>query len=980
MKRSIIKRLTATFVLAVTLCMVLFMTSYAEESVVFSAVELQENYTIGDVLEIPTVTASVGEQTYKTQSTLFRPDGIATSSTKETLSIPGKYILRYSAFVGAKEYRSEHTFIVNAPLFETEKKSATATYNAELGAIALTMDNKTKFLYNGIIDLTDNDTSSPLIELYNVADVTGEKNFGQVMIVLTDLEDEKNTVYIRINESDGFGQYEYPNYTSYASVSLGGTNSFRGKDGTRLHINNQYGTPVRFSYCNLGVNGATPENDRVQVYWDYNEKQVLIYSSSAPSYGGVVVDFDSTDCYKDFWEGFSNGKCRLSVYATSMYKTDAKIFITNIDGHDLSLETTVDTKAPELIVDAPETITKGIVGYNYPVFSYTTRDDNGVKTSTVNVYYNYHSDHPASITIKDGTVKPPYAGKYTLVYRSEDFYGNVAEKIIDFSVDSVGVASPLTIDVSGEYSDCLAGEIIPVISSTVSYSPVYGSVTEKVVASCNGSSFDITGLDSFMPTIVGEWTITYLVTDTLGRTSGCSKQFVASVNSTPVFLDEDFSMLPAYFVSGTTYKLPARNATLFGTQVSEIPAQIKYNIDGTVKNVEGEEFTPVIDDRSSDVTIIYYVDGAELSVTRSVVNPYEGTTLDLVRLFPVIGGSADISSGDKGVSFLATTDFAADYLNQIIYSKLQIGMNIKSASDVMFTLTDAENANRQMTLSFSGENGKYDMYINGVRTDSVARSSISIKFNGSSVTVNSSTYSIKKYLDGSDFTGFESGRVYVRVSMTEGSSIDLDRIGNQALLNATGDFIDPMLWVDENIDLYVSLNAVITLPEAFAYDAISGICPVTVTARLNGKYLMTDDGREIKDIPYEPGIEVALSQYGNCFITYKTVDAADNPFTVSLAVYIVDDVKPELEVATTIPGVAYVGDTIKVEGVVATDNYSFDVVSCVMTIDPALAYDTSKDGSVTFDRAGKWTIRCFAYDESGNLGYVDYTVVVKEAN
>ena len=167
MNNSTTKRIITSVVLAITCFVVLIMTSYAEENVKFSTVDLQESYVVGEVISIPVVTASVGNQTYNTQATLFRPDGVATSSSSEVLSIAGKYTLRYSVYLGSKEYRNEYSFIVNKPLFETEKKSSTAVYDAELGAIALTLDNKTKFIYNGVIDLTDNDRTQPLIELYN---------------------------------------------------------------------------------------------------------------------------------------------------------------------------------------------------------------------------------------------------------------------------------------------------------------------------------------------------------------------------------------------------------------------------------------------------------------------------------------------------------------------------------------------------------------------------------------------------------------------------------------------------------------------------------------------------------------------------------------------------------------------------------------------------------------------------------------------
>ena len=124
-------------------------------------------------------------------------------------------------------------------------------------------------------------------------------------------------------------------------------------------------------------------------------------------------------------------------------------------------------------------------------------------------------------------------------------------------------------------------------------------------------------------------------------------------------------------------------------------------------------------------------------------------------------------------------------------------------------------------------------------------------------------------------------------------------------------------------------------------------------------------------------MKFVASEFGYYTIAYTAVDKCGNELLVEYSVNVLDDIKPELKVDGKLPASVKVGETISVPSVKVSDNITEELKLAVFTIDPTLRYKTVKDGKITFDKAGKWTVRFFVIDDAGNVTYVDYVIEVK---
>ena len=397
------------------------------KEVQFSSAEFEEEYDFGYELTVPDVKVVSDGKEYPTSKAIVLPNGTMKNTSKQTLSVAGKYSVVYSAVIDGFRYEKKYSFNVKEVLFGFDRTTGKAVYDENKDIIALRIDGNNNFRYNAAIDLSDNDLSAPFFEMYNVASEVGERDCETVMITLTDVGDQNNYINIRINAAPGFKQYDYAEYVSYVAVSVNGA-EFQGKDGNRIHSGNAYGTPIRYSFCNLGgykYEGmdrkyVTPENDRIQLYYLAEKKQMYVYCTAEKNYGGLVVDFKSEDFYKELWEGFSVDKCFLSLYITGMKRTATDIYITDIDGQDMSVGVITDDVGPELNISLPEQIPYGMTGYEYEIFGYSARDDYGIASSSVSAYYDYYSDKPIAVSINNGKIYPQYQGVYMLKYSAVD--------------------------------------------------------------------------------------------------------------------------------------------------------------------------------------------------------------------------------------------------------------------------------------------------------------------------------------------------------------------------------------------------------------------------------------------------------------------------------------------------------------------------------------------------------------------------------
>ena len=950
----------------------------AKAQVVFDEASFESEYCVGDEVTIPNVTAVKDGTEYAMEKALVFPNGAKKLCAKEVLAQAGKYTVVYSTVIDGIKYEKKYDFKVKEELFGLQRQSGTAIYDANKDLVELNVGGNNPFEFNSVVDLSDNTLSTPFLEMYTVSSQTGERDFEQIMVTLTDVDDENNYINIRINAAPDFKSYPYTYYTSYVAVSINGQ-EYKGQDGSKIHTGNAYGRPTVFSFSNNADGGKTPENDRIQLYYVASEKQIYVYGTAFKNYGGLVVDFDSDDFYKEKWEGFAVDKCKLSVYAGNMKTASANIFVTRVDGQDLSAGFVLDNVAPELKVEVPETIPSGIVGYDYNVFNYSARDDYGISSTSVNAYYDYYSNYPVALTIKDGKIQPKYQGYYTLVYRAVDSYGHVTEKLIDIQVDNTTSASPLVISVSEEFDNCLAGARVDLKDYAITANPKYGDYTVKVSASCGNLSAEIIDEQYFYANAVGTWTVKYEVIDNLGRTEIVEKTFTASANATPIF-DRDGDKLPRYMLSGKTYAIPDVKARKYNENETEIiTPQVKYLLNGVTKNVTDGKITPEFSDSGDNLlTLTYFVGSVEYTLTSRVVQILKDYAFSAEKLFYISQGSANKELTETGLIFTATSDATVDFVTPLLLNTFETEVTMINNGTLTIVVADEKNAEQSVELQIKQELGVPSLYINGVKNKSFTRNILNIRIDGDVLQVESEKFSIKKYANGEWFEGFGTQRMTVSFIIKNGSQVKIGKVSNQSISIYTDDLINPAYFMDGSFERTYHNGAEIVIPRTYAIDAVSGDCEVYVSVWGNEDYLTSTDGQLLNGVVLDREAKFVVDGYGYYVVTYSMTDDCDNLFELTCSIYVPDLVKPEISVIGKVPSEVKVGSKINVPKSSAQDNLSEDMVVTVFAIDPSLAYKVVKGNQIVFDKVGVWTVRFFTMDGEGNITYKDYKVNVKE--
>ncbi len=954
----------------------------SSQDVTFTGAEFASEYAIGSELVLPNVEAMKGGSNYATQKSIVFPSGAVKNVSKDVLSEPGKYSVRYSVNIDGFVYEKDYDFIVKQKLFNMDRPSGTATYDETKGAIALHMGGNNPFLYNSVVDLSDNDEYEPFFEMYNVSSQTGERDCEQIIVTLTDVDDEENYINIRINAAPDFKKADYTYDTSYVAVSVNG-GEYIGKEretNSVIHKGNAYGTIVPLSFCNMGFR-VTPENDRIQLYYNASARQILARGTASSTMGGVVVDFTSEDFYNEFWEGFSVDKCKLSVYAASMKTASVDFFITNVDGQDLSKAYVVDGEGPELNVELPESVPSGIVGCAYNVFDYSVRDDYGVRSNSVSAYYNYYSKTPVPISIENGKIYPKYEGIYTLVYKAVDAYGNKTEKLVNVTVENDSVASPLTISVSENFENCLAGSRVDLKDYTIVSDEKYGGYDVKVSAVCGDYTAEIKEDGYFYANKVGEWKVVYEVIDDLGRKSVVEKTFTASTNSAPVFGEHE-NVLPKYLLSGASYQVPSIKAYKYSQAGTEtVTPSVKYALNGQTTEVSGSKITPVYTSGQQNLlTLTYYVGEVEYSVSSTVVETLKDDNFNAKGLFYLVEGAVTTELENDGIAFTATEKSKLDFVSPLLETRTETELTMPESGKMTLLLADEKDASQLLSVGLTCQNGKITVSLNGVKKLALERNSVRLSVKGNSFEIEGTPFKIREYANGSEFNGFASGSVMLSYVLEEGCSVKVSKVANQPISSYNKDVIEPVSVLNGKFERTYENGQTVVVPTMRAFDVISGEQAVKVSVWANEQYLKTTDGRTLENLLVTgEEMKFTASEFGYYTITYTAVDASGNEMQVEYSINVLDDIKPTLSVNGKISSSAKVGDTISVPSMKVSDNISEELRATVFAIDPTLAYKTVNDGKITFDKAGKWTVRFFVIDEAGNATYVDYVVNVKEA-
>lgn len=860
--------------------------------------------------------------------------------------------------------------------------------------------------YKNTIDVSSLTKDDTFIQIAITPEMRGNPDFKELTIRLIDAEDPTNYVEINIHHSQwwkattfyqvGTGEIEsaglkwgyYKEGESEPNGGLGGTEILMGAF-TGYQSCNSNG-----SY-NLDAGATRP----ITISYDYEEKAFYLYNGTTTINRYMILDLDDPHQvgYGNEWNGFSTGRVNVQIEVSSFTASEASYIITQFNGVNYGDEYVTDNVRPSMITQADkEELLCAVIGKEYPLF-WATADDciDGVITD-IKKYVVLPGTEEKVLITTDSFV-PKVAGNYTLIYSAKDAAGN--ESVKRYNLTAVISADPLKFNVSGTVPESVkVGETVAIPEVSVS-----GGVGNKEinvsVYRFNGNDKMSENVTSYLPILAGTYIIEYSAKDYLGTEAKITYFFEATRPTTPIC---EFPFVTDVMASGKTVKLPSVVSKDFSYGGS-IGAAAVVNIYASYENgVKGEKidyiFTPQLSDSETEKTLYLtyetYCIGHEQD---AVSKTYEIKVVKAEQIFDLFDrDNIDVVHNNNYLDFTTEIDGAdMRYIVPLASKNFEVLFGIPTDQNnfttLRLTFTDSVNLSQKLVVDIVRNDGskRCYVYINGEMFEmngafnGESNSPFHIVFETSSaklldhegrvITV------LKHYSDGSDYTGFDSGRFYVDFEFKGvygKSTVRLEKLGNQAMfaeydndgnLVEAGDYIEPIIVISDYLAMKVEKYSRITIPSAQAFDAMDPYVECYVTVMLNGKKILNR-------VSAEDDLDILINDYGSYIVLYQAEDSSGNEVSQRFRFTVRDKDAPTLTLLGTAEEKIAVGEKITVPQAIALDrNGDATVRIYIITPTGKMIY---LDGNTEYkaESKGTYTIRYSAYDETCNYTVLDFTV------
>lgn len=960
------------------------------------------SYTVGDQFTIPTASINVGGKRVAASGILVYPDGSATTNQTVTLSDFGRYTISYTAQNEGKTYSKDVTLDVAGKNATVSALKSSVTYGKyalaqQESGLMVRLAEGDVLKFTKAIDVSNVTSDDSLIRAFATPDVEGTKDFKKLIFTLTDSENPD--IYLTISAC-----HFWDNDQAAASYILaGGQNQpMTGweEEFGKLHIDNSWGTGVRHSFTLWlglwGVPEGTPP-DTMQLDLRYDAAENSCYALSEGLHKKFITDFDSSQYFTTFWNGFPSGKVFLSVKGAIYSAQTANFCMTHVKDIDLTSDVFIDSEGPSISVDYNGTqMPDAKVGTAYPVPDASAYDiySGDVKVTT-SVWYNYSASNAVLAQVKDGAFVPDKEGTYVIEYLATDKSGNVSQKQLSVQAKKQVAAPDIKFNQTPTTS-VLVGETIYPIDYTASSSANQASI--KVTATLGGKTYNL-DKNGLRLTQTGECEVTYTIIDYIGQIVSKSYTINVGARSEVLFLDQP--TLPMYFIEGNAYTLADLYAYDY-SRGSENKVLATINVtdaNGTKTIASGASYVPEVANNGDKVTIVYSVGDNTLTKEVACIVPYvEINGRDRLAIENYIHGNG--ISTEKLEEYMILTATTADanwtFANKLVARKASIvfsGVEGKSTFDALkITFTDALDFSNTVTVSLTGKRNVILAEIVGtdiaIATTFDAEGKITISYDGEgNVVINNKELSVTKRDDGAAFAGL-SKYVYVGMSFVNARSnaqVKLFSIDDQPIKNVVSDRIAPKIVINGSYGGRLSIDSIVTIPSADSGDALSANVKATVTVvDPTGKVVTDINGLELSEVDPSKEYSFKLDQYGQYKVSYSSYEVTDlraNSAKFVYAINVVDATAPTFEFKHSMPTTVSVGDVIILPDFVVADNVSsadkITVITMVISPDGIINQLTGNSNSIKATKAGTYEIRIVAFDEAHNVQMVSYYVEVK---
>lgn len=975
--------------------------------------ELQSQYTVGQTIEIPKDKILVDGNEVEIAPIVFYPDGSSYSNSTIKLNQTGKYTLEYSAEKDGKFYSEikefqvyDHT-ILNTTTQEPLKYLENEQYETE-GVLFSVCANE-KVVYNKIFDISNYDVEDSIIKIDAMPTEKGIGEARDLLILITDAYDEDNYITVRIRRGPSSEDQD----NAYVTAAHNG-NALSGWAKTTLYQgHSNYGSGFK-----NGLRGNWDVTSPIDIRIDYETKEIYTYHERKEGLKKVVSLADDFGDYG--WNGFTTGEVKVTIwadtYATTNILQPFNGIIYEIGGENfVSLAGQDGTVGPYVVesTNAPivnfaeygsvEKIPNAMVGFAYKLFDTDYNSLFGQEKFFTRVYYGYQTSTCYEVPVENGYFTPDNEGVYTIVYTAIDRFGNRADTNVDvYAHSNAEKWLNVTVPNYENYVDGIYGfdfDLVPI--ENVIVDGAFGSVDLSITARHVESGYaEVITNGVFVPKKAGEWKITYSAKDYNGRLGYFTYNVQVSLSDSVVF--EKVKNFPKYLIVNANNPIPLASYIDYNVSENSVECSNVYaEYDGVkVADITNGYFKPT---QEGDYNIVYSAVSSKgktseqrISVKAVDVGFKNKKNFNLAKYFY----SEDIESYfvDKdSAAFTIKANGVAEFIRPIDAVSFEFSFNVDSviqtAEAISLTITDINNPNQVVKLTFSNMNGNVVMSINE-RADYVlpnfkfgGGANFSVTIKTGVIGIGSVTTEIKDYLNGEPYNGFESmlANVSIKAEADEttvgDTKIYINRISGQKFYDARsdGDIILPKIILSQSNKGRLFVGETVKIARAKVIDVIDPYAVATLTVLgPNNKPVKDVYGLLLSEVDIEKDYYINVTEVGSYYVLYDYSDSTDSVAKPrGNAFQVVSREKPIIKVSggvkTAKVGTQFSVGKAKVESI----SENVDLKVFVRAPEGNMKHlDTEKSNKVDAKIAGIYTICYVAVDEWGNMSTYEYTVKV----
>lgn len=979
---------------------------------------------VGDAFVLPTVELKQDGKDLKCQTVLHFPSGKAVVNNT-TLTEEGVYTLEFRTMQDNKLCQYAYDFEVTSRLHITSSDAEYGSwtegyFDSPVDGLLVELANGESYEFGNILDLSDNTGDNvDFMKFYLLPFEKGSADFTGMTITLTDAYDASKYVLIDfVVDNENYGE-AYVKARAYNQNDLIGLQWWT-KDRVSIHRNNQYGYTGRLSFT--GDDNINYPGGYANLYFNLgfdNETQYLYGThgwDSANIIGSlnrIITRLADNTLYKEAFPGFTTGEVRMSISGLNYKSSKGRILIAELDGQDLRQTVVQDRKGPMITVDcgdySVDAVPCAVVGKQYPLFPATAKDARSGNAPVVCKVSMVGEKHNYDVNCKDNVFTPERTGTYLITYTASDFFKNTTTRTI--TVKAVKEAA-MNASLKDPVKEALCGQIVPIAGYTCtggSGTPTLKSVT---VTDPTGAEIMLTD-GTFLPEKAGAYRVVYEFVDYIGQTTSLEYNVNVTISKNPI-LNVD-PTLPMAFIDGGAYKLPTISAADYSTGTKREVAPEIYVTDAAGKNqIKNGEYTA--SGNNGAKALVSYVFKTENGQT---VKEYSVPLRKLSvgdkkdKLFNVAGlivpknGKLVTKNGNDNYFLSTASDetffFANPLLANVFSFEFNVGFTDKgvvTGSDLnklRIKLIDTENRNQQImieiepnpeneTTSLISVNGGTKYVLNGTFKRNT-NYPFNIQYNGTTKCVvagDGINIGVDTFANGSEFTGFSSGKAYCQVELIGvgkgGALIELSSVNGQPLTSANmKDRISPSFSMTQPIKICYSVSDKLHLSRVLVSDVLSLTSSVRVSLQSpSGETVTAADGTKL-DMAESKDYEVVLSKTGTYLLTFTVWDdngGSSRAIVQSLNVFgkQAPEVKPSKNSMS-----ARAGETVDAKKLFKVNDKdgeaALEVYYFVMNSAGKLTAADS-EGRVRFDDSGSCQLLCVAYDAEGNASRASIQVNV----